>query len=318
VGAADSKPLISVIVPVYNTEKFLHTCLDSILAQTYKNLEIILVNDGSSDMCPMICDEYADKDSRVTVIHKKNGGLSSARNAGLDSCSGEYITFVDSDDIISECWIEKLQDAIHGKDFIIAGITYVENDNYTENLPEDESILSLINSSLFGYCCNKLYRRETIVCQRFLKIQREDIVYNLQLIAKGYEFAIVKYSGYRYIQRKNSLLHTVSVPDNSVIFQFEKELSAILDSIREPEQSEIYNRVLYSYLTDHIVKLVRSEKYTRRKKITRIKDIISYAPLSGRLLTKYADNTLYKIFIWGLKMKNATMIALGYQVCQRL
>jgi glycosyltransferase involved in cell wall biosynthesis len=93
--------LISVIVPIYKTEKYIRRCVDSILMQTYKNLEIILVDDGSPDKCPEICDEYAKKDNRVKVIHKQNGGLASARTAGLDMATGCYIGTVDSDD-----WIE--------------------------------------------------------------------------------------------------------------------------------------------------------------------------------------------------------------------
>lgn len=100
--------LISVIVPIYNVEKYLHQCLKSIINQTYKNLEIILVDDGSPDNCPKICDEYSRKDKRIKVIHKENGGLSSARNAGLDVVTGEYISFIDSDDMIDEKFIETL------------------------------------------------------------------------------------------------------------------------------------------------------------------------------------------------------------------
>lgn len=93
---------VSVIIPVYNVEKYLRRCVDSVLAQTYKNLEVILVDDGSPDGCPQICDEYASRDSRVTALHKKNGGLSSARNAALDCpLTGDYVTFVDSDDWIA-------------------------------------------------------------------------------------------------------------------------------------------------------------------------------------------------------------------------
>jgi glycosyltransferase involved in cell wall biosynthesis len=92
------QPLITVIVPVYRVEQYLHQCVDSVINQTYTNIEIILVNDGSPDNCPLICDEYAAKDKRVKVIHKKNGGLSSARNVALDNAKGEYITFLDSDD----------------------------------------------------------------------------------------------------------------------------------------------------------------------------------------------------------------------------
>ena len=95
--------LLSVIVPVYNVERYLARCIDSILQQSYRNLELILVDDGASDSSGAICDEYAQKDPRVNVIHKENGGLSSARNAGLDAAKGEFISFVDSDDWITWC-----------------------------------------------------------------------------------------------------------------------------------------------------------------------------------------------------------------------
>lgn len=99
--------LVSVIVPVYKVELYLERCLKSIISQTYKNLEIILVDDGSPDKCPEICDQYAEYDKRIKVIHKPNGGLSSARNAGIDVMNGEYVTFIDSDDFIPEDAIEK-------------------------------------------------------------------------------------------------------------------------------------------------------------------------------------------------------------------
>ena len=101
------QPIVSIIIPIYNVEKYLNRCLDSILNQTYRNIEVILVDDGSPDKCPLICDDYSRKDERVRVIHKKNGGLSSARNAGLNSSpKGNYITFVDSDDWIENNTIE--------------------------------------------------------------------------------------------------------------------------------------------------------------------------------------------------------------------
>ena len=93
---------VSVIIPVYNVEEYLQECLDSMLDQTYKHLEIILIDDGSQDRCPYICDQYATKDDRIKVIHKKNGGAASARNLGLEIASGEYISFVDSDDYVDK------------------------------------------------------------------------------------------------------------------------------------------------------------------------------------------------------------------------
>ena len=101
-------PLVSIIVPIYKVESYLRRCLDSIVNQTYTNLEIILVDDGSPDGCPQICDEYAAKDERIVVIHKENGGLSDARNAGLDICKGEYISFVDSDDWVADVYIDMM------------------------------------------------------------------------------------------------------------------------------------------------------------------------------------------------------------------
>ena len=104
-------PLVSVIVPIYKTEVYLRECVESILAQTYFNLDISLVDDGSPDRCPSICDEYASFDSRIRVVHKKNGGLSDARNAGLNIAAGKWVVFVDSDDVIAQNMIKTLVDA---------------------------------------------------------------------------------------------------------------------------------------------------------------------------------------------------------------
>ena len=101
-------PKISVVLPVYKVEKYLKRCIQSICVQTYRNLEIILVDDGSPDSCPEICDELAKCDSRIRVIHKENGGLSDARNVGTAYATGEYITFVDSDDDVTETYVEYL------------------------------------------------------------------------------------------------------------------------------------------------------------------------------------------------------------------
>ena len=106
------KPLISIIVPVYNVEMYLAKCVDSILAQTYTNLEIFLVNDGSFDCCGKLCDEYAKEDKRIKVIHKKNGGLSDARNVAIDVATGEFITFIDSDDYVTDDYIMTLYSLI--------------------------------------------------------------------------------------------------------------------------------------------------------------------------------------------------------------
>lgn len=108
--------LISVIVPVYKVEKYINQCIDSIINQTYTNLEIILVDDGSPDNCGIICDKYAKKDRRIKVIHKENAGVSSARNVGLDNSNGEFITFVDADDYVSNIYCEELLKTLKEKE----------------------------------------------------------------------------------------------------------------------------------------------------------------------------------------------------------
>jgi len=151
-GEVDCKPLISVIVPVYKVEPYLHTCIDSILAQTYTNLEIILVDDGSPDNCPAICDEYAQKDARVKVIHKENGGLSDARNAGLDICTGEYLMFVDSDDLLTANAVESLY-ALAVKNcaqLVIGGYIRFENNPMLPNETNPPEIRIFSNTEAMG------------------------------------------------------------------------------------------------------------------------------------------------------------------------
>ena len=132
--------LISVIIPVYNVEKYLTKCIESIIKQTYSNLEIILVNDGSPDNCGKICDEYAKKDNRIKVIHKNNGGQSEARNYGLEIATGKYITFLDSDDYISEDYIEYMYKLIknNNADISICGVQIVNKENKKYKTDETE------------------------------------------------------------------------------------------------------------------------------------------------------------------------------------
>ncbi|MGG7201271.1 glycosyltransferase family 2 protein [Clostridium butyricum] len=155
------KPLISVIVPIYNVENYLRTCIDSIISQSYENLEIILVDDGSKDNCGKICDEYAVKDSRIIVIHKDNGGLSSARNAGIDICKGEFISFIDSDDFVSDYFIELLYEGIkkYSADIVSCtkGTSFIDG----EELPNlnGEKNYSLISITPFEALKQMMYQR---------------------------------------------------------------------------------------------------------------------------------------------------------------
>ena len=164
--------LISIIVPVYKVEKYLEKCVKSILNQTYTNLEIILVNDGSPDECGRLCDELAKVDDRIRVFHKENGGLSDARNYGVERASGEYIGFVDSDDYIHESMYEKLYEAIKksGTEISECGVTRVyknmlrphyEGEDYFLILDKQEYLEEYLeNRRLYGSAWCKLIQRD--------------------------------------------------------------------------------------------------------------------------------------------------------------
>ena len=165
--------LISVIVPVYRVEEYLERCVKSILSQTYKNLEVILVDDGSPDQCPAICDACAEKDARVKVIHQENKGLSGARNAGIDAASGEYLAFVDSDDYVSPHFIEELYQLLQDTGCAIGQcrFSYVKGDGLVEEgdsafcIYRGESLMEQLygpeeKATCFVVAWNKLYRAE--------------------------------------------------------------------------------------------------------------------------------------------------------------
>lgn len=213
------KPLISIIVPIYKVEKYLDRCVQSIVNQTYQNLEIILVDDGSPDHCPVMCDTWAEKDNRIKVIHKTNGGLSDARNAGMAVATGELIGFVDSDDWISSEMYQLLYDDIchNGSDISCCGIQMVwensearqtltmEGDKVLEN---EEAMLSLIQESWLKHpVVNRLYKKECVKGVDFpSKRLHEDVFWGYQVIAKANKVSVIGRIGYFYLQRNGSIM----------------------------------------------------------------------------------------------------------------
>lgn len=160
--------MISVIVPVYNAEKYLHRCVDSILVQSYTDFELLLIDDGSTDGSGAICDDYAAKDNRVCVFHKENGGVSSARNVGLDNAKGEYVTFCDADDYVDGLWLMDYQSAIEkGVHLAIQGVNKISSQHShrvvpksQKNIDKKELINHLFSLGLYGYTWNKLFINE--------------------------------------------------------------------------------------------------------------------------------------------------------------
>jgi len=221
--------LVSIIVPIYNVEKYLGKCIESLVSQTYTNIEIILVNDGSPDHSDVICEEWAKKDARIRILNKVNGGLSDARNAGLEIANGELICFVDSDDWVENETIERAVNAIEDVDMVIWGY-------YCDTVDENEKVLSttyhkhngicdrkegykILESpdvmGLSGYAWNKLYKRELIDSLRFEKgiSLVEDVLFNSPYMCKCEKVKYIDFLGLHYIQRNRSTLGTKFYPN---------------------------------------------------------------------------------------------------------
>ena len=215
----DSFPLLNVIVPVYKVENYLDRCVESITAQTYRNLEIILVDDGSPDNCPAMCDAWAAKDSRIKVIHKQNGGLSDARNAGMTIATGEYIAFVDSDDWLNADMYSVLMNAIEQTGADTAGCSFIRTDG--ENIPEaangepgtkvfgnHEIMSELISDRVIKQVVwNKVYRADKIKNVLFeVGKYHEDEFWAYLALSKCERYAAVDFTGYYYFQRTDSIM----------------------------------------------------------------------------------------------------------------
>ena len=216
--------MISVIIPVYGVEQYLPKCVDSVLGQTYRDLEVILVDDGSPDDCPALCDAYKKKDPRVRVIHKPNGGLSDARNAGLDAARGDIIGFVDSDDWIAPDMYESLYAALleHDADIAVCNFSYVNqrknalctagvmHEMILEN--GDATKLLLEDSILQNYVWNKLYDARLWAGIRFPVGQKfEDINTTYKLFEKSRRCVLLPKVGYYYLVRQSGIVQSHSI-----------------------------------------------------------------------------------------------------------
>lgn len=227
-------PLISVLIPVYNVDQYLERCIKSVITQTYRNIEIILVDDGSTDNSGIICDAYAEIDNRIRVIHKKNGGLSDARNIGLENAKGKYISFIDSDDYVHSLFIEiMLKNMLdYHTDIIICGYKKGTLDIFPkERIKQNEckiydskEMLKQWHSNykhIETVAWNKLYLRELFINEdiRYPKgVNNEDVQTTHLLVAASKKIGIIDTQLYYYFQRAGSIMHAEisekSIKDN--------------------------------------------------------------------------------------------------------
>lgn len=194
------KPLVSVIVPVYKVEQYIRQCVDSILTQTYRNLEIILVDDGSPDNCPQICDEYALTDRRVVVIHQRNGGVANARNSALNICTGDYVAFVDSDDWIESNMIQRMLSAVreHDVDAAFCRANIIDGQEITETrfafFPNETVVTAerMVELSL----------KDEVSGQAWLRLMKRDCWENVRFPeGRNYEDLAISFQPFLYAEK---------------------------------------------------------------------------------------------------------------------
>lgn len=303
-GKKNMKKNVSIIVPVYKVEKYLAKCVDSILNQTYKNFELILVDDGSPDNCGKICDEYAMKDERIRVFHKENGGLSDARNYGIKKAKCEWIVFIDSDDYIKEDYIETLIKICEDDCQIgIVSYSYIYEDykekkyshkNKIKKYNSKEALITMLYQKEFDTAAwGKIYKRELFDEIEFPvgKIY-EDISTIYRVILKSDKVAYCNSKKYMYLQRKDSIMgRKFKIKDMDYIYETEK----MLNSIKLLNNSDLLEAAICRYINANfsiLLKIEKNKEYTKQRKEI-LKNIKTYRKKvllnsKSRLKTKIA------------------------------
>ena len=278
--------LVSVIIPIHNVEKYLGKCIESVTKQTYSNLEIILVDDESPDSCGKICDEWAKKDDRIIVIHKKNGGLSSARNAGIDICKGDYILFIDSDDYIELDMIEKMYKKIidTSSDICICNYLWeypnkikkktfsdktivVNNDNIYDFLYNEYALLTIVS-------WNKLYKKQLFENIRFPEGRIHEDQYVICDILEHTEkmvYILDEYF-YHYVQRDGSIMSKFNMKRFDIVLALDRRVK-FFEQKNDIEKVLITKAVEALELIDLIIKTKKFEFNAEEKNIIKSYEI---------------------------------------------
>ena len=254
-------PKISVIVPVYKAEQYIRRCVDSILAQTFTDFELLLIDDGSPDNSGAICDEYAAKDSRIKVFHKENGGVSSARNLGLDNATGEWITFVDSDDWIETDYLQLCLNLseTNNLDFLKfdLGGNYLKEQDSNQNINKDNLIEVLtINNFItksFNYSVTSFIKKSTIGKTRFNELMKyaEDQLFIFQVLSNCNTCGYLHKRIYKYMINPNSATHSI---DGTSMLSSSKILLDFSDS------NELFQKAIYETISSLIARSCFDDK----------------------------------------------------------
>lgn len=288
----EQQPLLSIIIPIYKVEKYLDRCISSVINQTYKNLEIILVDDGSPDNCPMMCDAWAEKDNRIKVIHKPNAGLGFARNSGLEIATGDYIAFIDSDDYVDLDMYDTLISTSmkYNADIVYCGCHWGTSDNKFKDINDFPNLRIFEKTDLFDLSLNyidgvvmrplimsvwhSVYKKSVLKVPFFSErtCNSEDLHFQLSAILNADKIAYIPESYYYYCFNATSLSHT---------FRYEKveKDKLLMDYILELYHQHGYNidNILYRFYFGRMkswIRLIISHKIlsckTKREYISKI------------------------------------------------
>ena len=301
-----NQPMISVIVPIYKVEQYLNRCVQSIINQTYTNLEILLVDDGSPDRCPSICDNWEKKDKRIRVIHKKNGGLSDARNFGIDQSRGDWLIFIDSDDYIMPDMCEKLLDSAEKNkaDIAFCGLFY-DYGNHCESiipfLKEKEQVFSreeiitlyFRNKSIeFVVAWNKIYRRDLFFDSQKIRYPvgylHEDEFTTYKLLYTARRTSWISDELYAYVQRGGSIMSSFGISNAEDILVCVKDYFSWSEKKAPHLRKLLEYKVFLSYLG--LLSRCREEiDYCAYVWIAKKWDIFLQSHISHYLMNPYAD-----------------------------
>ena len=296
--------MISVIVPIYNTEKYLDRCIQSILSQTYTDFELLLVDDGSTDSSGAICDKYAKQDSRVRVFHKENGGVSSARNLGLDNVKGEWVTFCDSDDWVEDYWLNTFIENSKNTDLVVQGF----NNGGLYKFPVSsfyvdvkEALFLLFENKIVGYTVVKFFKSKLL--------KKNNIKFNETIKFREDEDFVLKYLCFiRYVRFVNQGGYNYVMPDLSKKYNHIDNFSASLsmynsvlrifrgveNTITESYLLELINSYCFSFNNKHIDHLGRTKSL---KKVVK-KNIMGFNRLAkmSRIMLYYATPRVASLY----------------------
>ncbi len=291
------KPLVSIVIPVYNVEKYLSRCLNSVLDQNYRNLEIILVDDGSTDKSSNICDEYKDKDERIKVIHQQNKGLSGARNSGIDTATGEYICFIDSDDYISNYYVEQLikTSIVENSDIVTCGYIQGYDDNYIFDSKKSSSeVYSYSSADALANWHDKYKKVETVAWNKLYKFKLfetgirypvgkyfEDVPTTHLLVSEAQTISFINSKLYYYYQRNSSIQG--SPDDNKIEQRMEMQTQRFM-WFKNHGYFSAYERLVDKYLKYLIICYAQTESINLKDTILKeFREIKNSANIHNRI-----------------------------------